>query len=283
MAIFKTAKKAIENRIQAPEKARQGLGEMIKKGQEGRQYRKNLKAESKARARERKVELKYAPQVEGASAQIDQTAEQTGQTPQEVAKKIIKNPITQQQYKGYLQRKGKSLSEEATPEAVAVQTYQTYLEDVDNRRNQALQEQANQTGEEPEEEDVTFEEAEEEILEEEFLGRERANFSGVDEPNNFLSAAAVAAIAKGAPVLVDAVNTQRVKKGKKPLPTIDEIISKTGTGDPTAIKKATDAAQEEYIAQKKKEEIKKMLPAIIGGTILLILVVIAITYYSAHE
>lgn len=254
----------------------------IDKRTDARLARKQSRVDSKNRARENRVALKYAPQVEKAIENIETTAAENNTTPEEVSQNIIKNPTIQKQYTSYLNRKGKGLTPNATPEAVAVQTYDVYTQDVENRRNEAMQDAQNSTNEDADtmEDDYSYEEAEDALIGEEFLGREAANFTGSEDPDNFLSVAAIGALSKGAPVLIDAVNKKRIAAGKKPLPTIDEIINKTGTGEPSAIKKATDAAQEEYIAQKKKEEIKKMIPQIIGGVLLLVIITVAITYYS---
>jgi len=272
-------KKAIERK----EKRQDTRADRKTKRQDARIERKSSRVESKNRARETNAVLKNTKAVEAAGELMDKQAEETQTTPQDVAVNVLKNPRTQKQLRGYMERKGVTPAQ--NQEDAAAQAAMVYTQDVRQRMEEDNEVQDNNNGimyegeEGTENTDEYPEEVyEDEILEEEFTGRNMATFDGTSDPDSFLSAAAVAAIAKGAPVLIDAINVKRAKDGKKPIPTIDEIVS--GKGDSkykdSAIGKAQKAAEDEYIAQKKKEEVKKAMPYIIGAVLLLIIGAVAL-------
>lgn len=273
----------IKKAIARKDKRQDARVERKTKRQDARIDRKASRVESKNRARETKAVLKNTKAVEAAGELMDNTAEEQQTTPQDVAINVLKNPRTQKQLRGYMERKG--VTPAAEPEDAAAQAAIVYTQDVQRRMDEDSEVQENNNGimyegEEGTEEsdDYPTEVYEDEILEEEFTGRNTATFDGTADPDSFLSAAAVAAISKGAPVLIDAINVKREKDGKKKIPTIEEIVS--GKGDnlykDSAIAKAKKAAEDEYIKQKKKEEIKKAMPYLIGAVLLLIIGAIAL-------
>lgn len=237
--------------------------------QNARIERKGSRVDSKNRARENKVNLKYAPQVQAAEQNIDTVAQDTDQSAETVAQNILMHPTTQKQLRGYIERKGQVPMDK--PIDAAVQGGIIYAGDIQQRRDQDIEQVMNSTNAETEEmddDDFPLEDYIDEIAEEEFLGRNTANFDGTD-PDNFLSPAAMAALQKGTQTLITKVNEQRKQNGKKPLPSLDTIVN-GNVSDPTAVGAAAAALEDEYISQKKKEEIKKMMPAIILGVIALI-------------